>query len=451
MRNWSLTVFSISLIAVSLEAQTPPPLVGLGDSLGEGVQSYDAAFQTQVNGYLNLIAGQMGVAFPLPLIETGPLGVVDNVFDRYRLNPFALASNLAFSGADSTSILSQQASPLIVDEPSLVLWPRPGSQISIAQSLHSPLVICWIGANDVLGSVTAFDQLNAAYIASQLTSTSVFNSNYQQIATGLAAAGGKVVLANIPDVTEAAFLVTPQDLVTFLGSDYGLAQGSYTTIVAMLLIKLGIDDGTILQNPDYVLDPSEVQLVENAITAFNRSIATYAAQINAPVVDINSFSKSVIQNPPVIGTVTLTRSYLGGLFSLDGVHPSDIGYALVANAFIQAIDSFYRMNIPQISSAQLVKILDADPFVDFGKDLRVAGRPGVGLLETLGPYLGVSGAFQYSPRVDKALGQRFMEKYLESQGKDPNMNWTRDEAIAAFHQIFRFRNSNLPREVKPVQ
>jgi len=33
-----------------------------------------------------------------------------------------------------------------------------------------------------------------------------------------------------------------------------------------------------------------------------------------------------------------------------------------------------------------------------------------------------------------------MEQYLISQGKDPNTKWTRDDAIAAFRQIFHYTN-----------
>ncbi len=444
MRKFWLSIAAV-LASVPLQAQAPnvvipaPPLIGLGDSLGEGVQSADASYQTQIHGYLNLIGQQMGVSFPLPLIRTGLFGVVGSVQGRSRINPSALASNLAFSGADSTSVLTAQAAPPIDNETDLVLSPRAGSEVSIAESLRSPFTICWIGSNDVLAAVLGFDRLNAAQIAAQITPTSVFQSNYAQIASRLGALGGKLVFANVPDVTNAAFLFSPQDLITFLGSDYGLPSGSYTTVVAMLLIKLGLNDGSILRDPDWVLDPGEIQTIEQSIAAFNQVIATDAAQVGAPVVDVNALFKSYVQNPVAMGGVTLTRQYLGGLFSLDGVHPSDIGYALVANAFIEQIDSFYRMTIPALTSQQLNKIFEADPFVDFNHNLRVKGRFGVGLLETLAPFLGISGEappVPASPGVNKALGQLFMQAYLASQGKDPNTKWTKQDAIAAFHQLF---------------
>jgi hypothetical protein len=446
MRKFRLLIFAV-LANVSLHAQVgsfvvaaPPPFIGLGDSLGEGVQSADAASQTQVNGYLNLIAQQMGVSFPLPLIRTGLFGIVGNTFERNRINPSLAASNLAVSGADSTSILNEQAGTPIVSETDLVLAPRTGSQISIAESLRSPFTICWIGSNDVLGAILDFDQLNPTQIAAAITPPSVFQSNYAQITSRLGALGGKLVFANIPDVTQIAFLFSPQDLIAFLGSDYGLPNGSYTSVVAMLLIKLGLNDGSVLQNPDWVLDPSEIQTLEQSVAGFNQIIAADAAQVGAPVVDTNALFNNYLQNPVVMGGITLTRQYLGGLFSLDGVHPSDIGYALVANAFIEKIDSFYGKTIPTLNSTQLNAIFEADPFIDFNHNLRVQGRFGVGLVETLAPFLGISGEAPpapVSPGVNKALGELFMQAYFASQGKDPHTKWTEQDAIAAFHQLFK--------------
>src|SRR5215831_8232409 len=61
--------------------------VGLGDSIGEGVQSADASQWTQPFSYQNLIANRMGANFPLPLIQSGPLGRVGDTTLRSRIAP----------------------------------------------------------------------------------------------------------------------------------------------------------------------------------------------------------------------------------------------------------------------------------------------------------------------------------------------------------------------------
>ena len=112
-----------------------------------------------------------------------------------------------------------------------------------------------------------------------------------------------------------------EDLLKFLGDDFGLADGDFTSLVAMLLIRLGLDDGTLISNPNWVLDGSEVTLVQERTNALNEIIADCAASIGAPVVDIHSFFEAAAAAPPVFQGVPLTPSFNGGLFSLDGVQP----------------------------------------------------------------------------------------------------------------------------------
>ncbi|HZT30296.1 MAG TPA: SGNH/GDSL hydrolase family protein [Bryobacteraceae bacterium] len=423
-------------LTLVLDAQsTPPPLIGLGDSIGEGVQSADASYRTQPYTYLNWIARQMGVPFPLPLIQGGALTTIESVTGRTRLDPTLAASNLAVSGADVDSLLNQQATQPVTTETDLVLEPRTGSQMQIAVSLKSPFTVCWIGNNDVLGAILAFDQLDA----SQMTSVPQFTADFAQIVAQLSTTGGKVVFGNIPDVTNIGFLFGPQDLVNFLGSDFGLPQGSYTTLPTMLLIKLGLFDGSILQNPNFVLSSSEVQTIQQRLVTFNQTIAVDAAQAHMPVTDIHALFQYYGQHPLTIAGVTLTDRYLGGLFSLDGVHPSNIGHAVAANAFLTTANAAFGLHIPLISNATLVQVLLADPFVDFNHDLRVRGRPFAGLLETLGPFLGISGDFADTglpgPKIDRTLGPRFMRRYFELTGRDPNSAWSRQDAIEAMRRI----------------
>ena len=72
-----------------------------------------------------------------------------------------------------------------------------------------------------------------------------------------------MVFANIPSVTSIGFLLDGQDLIRFLGSDFGLAEGSRTSVVTMFLIKLGLDDGGLLSDPNYVLDAGEIAAIQN--------------------------------------------------------------------------------------------------------------------------------------------------------------------------------------------
>jgi hypothetical protein len=113
-------------------AATDTMFVGMGDSIGEGVQSGDASVETQKHSYQNLIASHMGAVFPLTLIASGPFGVVGETANRSRIDPTARGLNLAVSGADVHSLLYDRADGVINSETDLVLMPRTGSQMEIA-------------------------------------------------------------------------------------------------------------------------------------------------------------------------------------------------------------------------------------------------------------------------------------------------------------------------------
>jgi hypothetical protein len=71
----------------------------------------------------------------------------------------------------------------------------------------------------------------------------------------------------------------------------------------------------------------------------------------------------------------LTAGYLGGLFSLDGIHPTRTGNALIANAFIAAINQRFGEAIPPVDVA---RVAANDRLV--GNPFRPAGEPPFALI-----------------------------------------------------------------------
>jgi hypothetical protein len=295
----------------------------MGDSIGEAVQSADANQYTQPSSYLNFIAWRMGASFPLPLIKTNPAGFIESVKGRTRIDPTVEGLNLAVSGANAHSILYDYATATdvsqISDETELVLFPRTGSQIQIAESLMPQRIACWIGNNDVLGSVIAFNHLDA----SQLTPIADFTTDFTSLVQRLSAVGAKTVFGTVPNVTDIAMLADDADMVRFLGSDCGLPADSRTTIAAIGFVKLGLLDPSIFSDPNYVLDAGELATIQQQAVNLNNVIRSGSV----PPVDL-----------PTLGYVFLT-----------------------------------------------------DPFVDKDGDGRVRGRFLRGLIETLGPFMGISG------------------------------------------------------------
>jgi hypothetical protein len=71
----------------------------------------------------------------------------------------------------------------------------------------------------------------------------------------------------------------------------------------------------------------------------------------------------------------VTTRYLGGVFSLDGIHPTRTGDAILANVFIQAIDATFGETISQVNVA---RVAARDPLAH--SRFRPAGEPPFGLI-----------------------------------------------------------------------
>ena len=92
--------------------------------------------------------------------------------------------------------------------------------------------------------------------------------------------------------------------------------------------------------------------MKTTVASYNQTLATLAASKGFAIVDINTFFNNVAANGIVVDGTKFTAEFVnGGLFSLDGVHPSNQGYAIVANEFIKAINLKWGSNIPPINVA----------------------------------------------------------------------------------------------------
>lgn len=105
----------------------------------------------------------------------------------------------------------------------------------------------------------------------------------------------------------------------------------------------------------WVLLPEEQTEIANATAAFNDIISATASQAGLALVDANSLLDQLANGGLTSGTYTLTASLVtGGAFSLDGIHPTARGYALLANEFMKAIDVTYGSNFEE--SGNLVNV-----------------------------------------------------------------------------------------------
>ena len=96
----------------------------------------------------------------------------------------------------------------------------------------------------------------------------------------------------------------------------------------------------------WVLTPEEQQEISVATSAYNASISSVASGNGLALVDLDSILQEAASSGGFSsGGYSLTTSLVtGGLISLDGLHLTARGYALMANSFLEAIDATYGSN-----------------------------------------------------------------------------------------------------------
>lgn len=368
-------------------------LVVIGDSLSAGFQNNSLLDTQQRNGYANLIARRARVELPHPLIaypgipnvlqlvDVGPPPVLvpASGVSTGRIDATLQVRNLAVPGARVQDVLTTRPDPrdgintltdIVLGLPAFVPGVGDGvarSQIEFAEELKPSVVLLWIGNNDALGAALAADP-------AALTPQADFERAYEEVARRVRATGARVVVANIPDVTVVPYLTSAAEVAlllnlpsAFVNARLGIADGDYVTPAALPLIAAILGGASTAPLPaNTVLTKAEAATIRERVAGFNRFIARQANRNGFALADINNLLNRIdrfgypvlLSNPFEIRLLTTT--FLGGLFSLDGVHPTNTGYAVIANEFIRQLD--FRFGA-QLLPVNVWRIAGDDPLV----------------------------------------------------------------------------------------
>ena len=108
----------------------------------------------------------------------------------------------------------------------------------------------------------------------------------------------------------------------------------------------------------WVLIPSEQAAIKTATDAYNATIVNVAnSNPNIALVDLNSVLQELASaGIPFDGYTMNAKLVTGGAISLDGIHLSARGYALMANKFLEAIDAKFGSNF--VASGNVAKAGD---------------------------------------------------------------------------------------------
>ncbi|NRB60676.1 MAG: G-D-S-L family lipolytic protein [Winogradskyella sp.] len=107
----------------------------------------------------------------------------------------------------------------------------------------------------------------------------------------------------------------------------------------------------------WVLTPEEQEEIATAVDMYNATIASVASSNGLAFVDVNAILTEASSSGIQFDAYNLnTDLVFGGLVSLDGIHLTARGYALMANSFLAAIDATYGSNF--VESGNVAKAGD---------------------------------------------------------------------------------------------
>ena len=383
--------------------------VALGDSLTAGVQGACLVSRNQKVAYPVLVAKSLGIAdFQQPLVGesliiTNPASVCLGLpANATAFAPGAVSQQGApLNGTlprpyDDLGIPSARVDDLVSlvhsnpagggvqSSAALVLRNFPGSPfdgmsaVVEANLLQPDLVSIWIGNNDVLGAATSGVAIDGVTV----TPAAAFANSYGEVVDAMKASGRTLIFLNIPDVTAIPFATTIAPFTTvggqtipFLGprttdtcstAPCPLPPGTLLTLQAQALLSTGhgvpaaaggfgdalpdggFDPGTGTLTPGVILYPDEVALLQSRTDDYNATIAAAAAANGGILIDVHTIFNDIKANGYNVGGIHLTSQLLvGGLFSADGVHPSSVAQAIIADYIIKALNAAKGTDFPE--------------------------------------------------------------------------------------------------------
>jgi len=362
-------------------------VVFMGDSLTAGYQNGSLLDYQQVNGYANVVATQANFRIKLPLIappgapavleltSIGPPPVITEASGTTigRDDPTIVPTDVAVPGAAVYDVLNTYATPtpttaeeqitqLVLGFPGL-LQGTAYSQYSLGAILKPTTVFLWIGNNDALGAL-----IYGSPVA--LTDINTFTAEYDQLIQALQTTGAHLIIANVPDVTLVPYMTPGAEVLAEVNEETGVPIDELEVLLGIqpedLVNPTAIDEiPGILADPSTgpltlgVFTPTDIQTIQSQVLAYNQVIASAASGAGATLVDIHSTFETAYNDGVTVNGYTANFTFLGGLFALDGIHPTNTGYGVLANAFIDAINSDLNGTIKE---ADLSTIAKTDPY-----------------------------------------------------------------------------------------
>jgi len=374
----------------SLSVQTTQPqiftrYVALGTSNSMGVQSAGVFAAGQKASWPAQLAARAGATFSLPLIQDpgcGPPLLPPLAADIALLGAFSAfgtggdlvtalmtvcmplkagvtlpTNNLAISGAKARDALNstpetETASNARRGELYKRVLPPGKTQVTAMLAQSPTFVSVELAANEVLPATTGR--------ISAMTPYDNWVADYDKIVGVVKSTGARAALvglpnnaANFPSVRRARELFNQWPYLLTLGISVSVNcyfSSNYIFLPGYLLALLSKTPTTatcadVPGAVDYVLTAGDMNAINNRLSQMNAHIEAKANE-NAYAF----FKLSALYDLPKsslnLYNVLFSNTPFGANMSLDGVHPSTQGQAILATAAVQAINTRYGLAIP---------------------------------------------------------------------------------------------------------
>ncbi len=313
---------------------------------------------------------------PLIISSAGQTqGAPANFSQNFAYNNMGIPGALAVDFVDSTNYHATVGPPAGIGRSDFTMFNLiQRGRGTIAQqvvSLDPTLISFEYGSNEVLGSATAGTTallFPSATYAALLTGSMNFIHTFAPTA--------KLALWNVPNVTSIPFCTTFKPYTVSLSTglpvalkgpgNADLAAGDLVLLTAGPLLAAG--DGIPVGAYNYVnplapgtgnplpgavvLSVSEQSAIATTISNMNAAIDSVATRPWIAKVDLNGLLADAAVNGIQVGATHYTSAFVtGGLFTLDGVHPSDVAHAVAANALIDALNARFGASLQHVNVA----------------------------------------------------------------------------------------------------
>ncbi|HVN75645.1 MAG TPA: SGNH/GDSL hydrolase family protein, partial [Thermoanaerobaculaceae bacterium] len=244
----------------------------------------------------------------------------------------------------------------------------PATALAQAIGAQGTFYTVEVGGDDVIDAVETGVVLDGV----TMTTTANFQADYTTLLGAIRqqrpSAG--IVVMNLTDETLWPFCTTIKPYVVgstgahipLLGENGPLTEQDLVTLPASALIAQGygipgtgrlLPEGSIDQaglHAGVIIRAAERAAIRARIGELNQVISTVANGVGAKVWDINTLWDQVVAGTYVLGGVPVSSAFLtGGMIGYDGIHPTDLGYAVMANDLVKTVNAQFGSKLPLVN------------------------------------------------------------------------------------------------------